>query len=145
MPAWLSDLMNVTTCQRCPTGSWLGGIPFSGEPWPINQKSSPSFADCAGPWARAGTLPEPIAFLPWQEAQLTEKRVAPFLIVAASVGLKGFFRREAKAGAWRKREATSAETAILPDMSSSTSKKPAYFKKTAYFSVFMDCLFFFIS
>ena len=59
-PGFLSDFMYVTTCHRFCSDSWAQeGMPSPGDPVVTNQKTSPSEADCAGPLARAGTLPLP--------------------------------------------------------------------------------------
>jgi len=44
-------------------------MPLLTDPVVMNQKTSPSGADCVGPFLNGGTFPLPIPLFPWQEPQ----------------------------------------------------------------------------
>ena len=65
-----SDFRYVTICHRfCSERLAQAGMPLLTDPVVMNQKTSPSDADCVGPWDNAGTLPVPRPLTPWQEPQ----------------------------------------------------------------------------
>ena len=52
-------------------------MPLLGEPRVMYQNTSPSVADCTGPFASDGTFPDPCPLRPWQDAQFVENSFAP--------------------------------------------------------------------
>ena len=67
----------------------------------INQKTSPSDADCAGPLDSGGTLPLPAARLPWQELHFVAYSLYP-AATAVRCCPYGFFSRTLDEGAlWK--------------------------------------------
>ena len=66
------------------------GIPLLTDPVVINQKTSPSGADCVAPWDRAGMFPVPRPLIPWHEPQFIAYSFDP-AATAAVCPAYGFF------------------------------------------------------
>jgi hypothetical protein len=73
-------------------------MPLSAAPVVINQKTSPSDADCVGPSESGGMLPVPRPLIPWQEPQFVVYNLDP-AATAVDCPAYGFFICTLDAGA----------------------------------------------
>src|ERR1700687_1537828 len=62
---FLSDFRYVTICHRfCSDRLAQASMPLLTDPVVMNQNTSPSDADCVGPWDSAGMFPVPRPLIP---------------------------------------------------------------------------------
>jgi hypothetical protein len=68
----------VTICHRCRAGRLAQeGMPLSAAPIVMNQKTSPSDADCVGPSESGGMFQVPLPLVPWQKPQFVAYNLEP--------------------------------------------------------------------